>query len=285
MKIVLITGMRGKTGRHVAKILSQQQGIAVRGAGRDIASLDAPGLTAVRFDWDDPHTWPAAVAGVTAIYLVKPKTADPARSVAHFLKSAKPIERIVLLSEIDAGHRDEATDERKVERLIEALPTQWTILRPNWFMQNFAEPGFFLEGLRDSGEITLPAAGQKVSFVDTRDIAEVAAAALLKPGHAGKHYTLTGPEALTFAEALRQIGRAAGHLIHHDDPPLDHYLNTLAEKGTPQKAIDYYRRIYGCIQQSRAAVVSPDVEHVTGHRPRGFSGFVDENRALWRKTG
>lgn len=285
MKIVLITGMRGKTGRHVAKILSQQQGLAVRGAGRNIASLDAPGITGVRFDWDDPQTWPAAVAGVTAIYLVKPKTADPARSVAHFLKSAKPVERIVLLSEIDAGHRDEAADERKVERLIEALPTQWTILRPNWFMQNFAEPGFFLEGLRDSGAITLPAQGQKVSFVDTRDIAEVAAAALLKPGHAGRHYTLTGPEALTFEEVTRAIGLAAGHAIRHEDPPLDDYLKALAEKGTVRKVLDYYRRIYGSIQQGRAAVVSPDVEHITGHRPRGFSDFVEENSTLWRKTG
>jgi uncharacterized protein YbjT (DUF2867 family) len=263
MTTVLITGMRGKTGRQVAKVLARRKDVTLRGAGRDISSLDAPGIAATRFDWDDPGTWPEAVAGVTAIYLVKPKSADPTKTVARFLNMAKPIERVVLLSEIDAG----------------------TILRPNWFMQNFAEPGFFLEAVRDQGEITLPAAGRPVSFVDTRDIAEVAAAALLEPGHAGKHYTLTGPEALTFAEAVRQIGRVAGHLVHHDDPPLDHYLKTLADKGTPQKTIDYYRRIYGCIQQGRAAVVSPDVERVTGHEPRGFSAFVDENRAVWRKTG
>jgi uncharacterized protein YbjT (DUF2867 family) len=285
MTTVLITGMRGKTGRQVAKVLARRKDVTLRGAGRDISSLDAPGIAATRFDWDDPGTWPEAVAGVTAIYLVKPKSADPTKTVARFLNMAKPIERVVLLSEIDAGTRDEASDERKVERIIEALPTAWTILRPNWFMQNFAEPGFFLEAVRDQGEITLPAAGRPVSFVDTRDIAEVAAAALLEPGHAGKHYTLTGPEALTFAEAVRQIGRVAGHLVHHDDPPLDHYLKTLADKGTPQKTIDYYRRIYGCIQQGRAAVVSPDVERVTGHEPRGFSAFVDENRAVWRKTG
>ncbi|WP_162918962.1 NmrA family NAD(P)-binding protein [Taklimakanibacter deserti] len=285
MTTVLITGMRGKTGRQVAKILGQQKGITIRGAGRNVAGLDAAGITPLRFDWDDPGTWPEAVAGVTAIYLVKPKTADPARTVAQFLRMAKPIERVVLLSEIDAGRRDEATDERKVERLIEALPTAWTILRPNWFMQNFAEPGFFLEGLRDSGEITLPAGGQKVSFVDTRDIAEVAAAALLSPGHAGKHYTLTGTEALTFAEATQAIGQAAGHAMRHKDPRLEDYLKALAEKGTAQKAIDYYRRIYGCIEQGRAAVISPDVERVSGHTPRGFSAFVDENRALWRKTG
>lgn len=284
MTTVLITGIRGKTGRQVAKALARRKGITVRGAGRNSAGLDADGITTAHFDWEDHGTWPGAVAGVTAIYLVKPKTADPAKTVSAFLNAAKPIERIVLLSEIDAGSRDETADERKVERIIEALPTAWTILRPNWFMQNFTEPGFFLEALRDGGEITLPAAGQKVSFVDTRDIADVAAAALIDQGHASRHYTLTGPEALTFAEALRQIGRAAGHLIHHNDPPLDHYLKALGEKGTPQKAVGYYQRIYGCIQHGRAAVISTDVEGVTGHPARGFASFVAENQAVWRKT-
>jgi uncharacterized protein YbjT (DUF2867 family) len=285
MATVLITGMRGKTGRQVAKAVAGRKTVAVRGAGRNIAGLDAEGITAIPFDWEDQGSWADAVAGVTAIYLVKPKTADPAQTVARFLAAAKNAERVVLLSEIDADTRDDTTDERKVERIVEALPMMWTILRPNWFMQNFTEPGFFLEAVRDSGEITLPSGGQKVSFVDTRDIADVAAAALIDKGHASRHYALTGPEALTFAEALRQIGRAAGHLIHHDDPPLDHYLKALVQKGTPQKAIGYYQRIYGCISRGRAAVLSPDVERVTGHRPRDFMSFVEENRALWRKLG
>lgn len=285
MKTVLITGMRGKTGRQVAKALAQQKGVVVRGAGRNIAGLDGAGITAARFDWEDQRTWPQAIAGVSAIYLVKPKTADPAQTVALFLASAKYVERVVLLSEIDAGTRDEATDERKVEHVVEALPMAWTILRPNWFMQNFSEPGFFLEALRDLGEITLPAGGQKVSFIDTRDIADVAAAALLEPGHIGKHYTLTGPEALSFAEVTQKIAHIAGHPIRHKDPPLDDYLKALAEKGTPQKTLDYYRRIYGCIEQGRAALVSPDVESITGHRPRGFSAFLEENRGSWRKPG
>jgi uncharacterized protein YbjT (DUF2867 family) len=284
MTTVLITGLRGKTGRQVARTVAERKGVAVRGAGRNIAGLEAAGIAATRFDWEDQRTWAQAVMDVRAIYLVKPKTADPARTVSQFLNLANHLERVVLLSEIDAGARDAATDERKVERVIEALPMAWTILRPNWFMQNFSEPGFFLEAARDQGEITFPAAGGKVSFVDTRDIADVAAAALLDAGHAGKHYTLTGPEALTLGEATEAIGRAAGHPIGHKDPPLDDYLKTLAEKGTAGKSIDYYRRIYGCIQQGRAAVVSPDVERVTGHKPRSFSAFVAENRDMWRRS-
>jgi uncharacterized protein YbjT (DUF2867 family) len=280
---VLITGLRGKTGRQVAKTVAARKGVTVRGAGRTIGGLGATGIATTRFDWEDQRTWQQAMASVASIYLVKPKTVDPAATVAQFLHLARHIERVVLLSEIEAGARDEATDERKVERVIEALPLAWTILRPNWFMQNFSEPGFFLEAARDHGEIVFPSSGQKVTFVDTRDIADVAAAALLEAGHAGKHYTLTGPEALTLAEATRAIGRAAGHPVRHTDPPLDDYLKAMSEKGAASKTIDYYRRICSCVQQGRAAVVSPDVERVTAHKPRSFSAFVEENRDLWRR--
>src|SRR5262245_57910534 len=276
-------GVRGKTGRQLAVALERYPEVKIRGVGRTTTALSIPNASVSRFDWEDPSSWSDATAGIDSVYLVKPKTRDPAATVASFLQKAKSLKRLVLLSEIDAETRDEATDERKVERVIEASPTAWTILRPNWFMQNFAEPGFFLEGVRDHGEITLPAAGQKVSFVDTRDIAEVAAAAVLEPGHVSQYYTLTGPDALTFAEAVRQIGRAAGHLIHHDDPPLGDYLKTLAAKGTAQKTLDYYRRIYGCIQDGRAAVVSPDVERVTGHKPGSFSSFIEQNLPAWRR--
>jgi uncharacterized protein YbjT (DUF2867 family) len=224
------------------------------------------------------------VAGVEAIYLVKPKTSDPAGTVAAFLRSAGNVERIVLLSEIDAGNRDEATDERKVERVIEALPLAWTILRPNWFMQNYTEPSYYLEAIRDAGELKVPTGGQPTSFVDTRDIAEVATAALLDSSHAGRCYTLTGPQALTLAEVVRSIAQAAGHQVRYGDPPLDEYLQAISDKGTPKATVEYYRRVYTSIQEGRTSIISPDFERATGHAPRAFSAFVEENKSVWRRT-
>lgn len=283
MKTVLVTGFRGKTGRQVGRALLQREGIAVRGTVRTVTNLNFDGVSISRFDWEDPTSWPAALAGVDSIFLVKPKTADPAGTVASFLRSAGDIERIVLLSEIDAGNRDEATDERKIERVIESLPIAWTILRPNWFMQNFTEPSFYLEAIRDTGEVTVPTGGQPTSFVDTRDIADVATAALLEPGHAGRTYTLTGPTASTFAEVAAMVGQAARHHVLYIDPPLDDYLKDHSVKGTPKATIEYYRRIYECILSGGASIISADVEQVTGHRPRDISTFVEENKDIWRR--
>ncbi|XSC47827.1 NmrA family NAD(P)-binding protein [Bradyrhizobium sp. RDT10] len=284
MKTVLVIGLRGKTGRQVATALMRRNGVAVRGAGRNVADLNFPGVVVSHFDWEDSASWPGALAGVEAIYLVKPKTADPAGTVASILRLAVSIERVVLLSEVDASNRDEATDERKVERVIESSPIAWTILRPNWFMQNFTEPSFYLEAIRDAGELKVPTGGQPTSFVDTRDIADVSTAALLDSGHAGRSYTLTGPQALTFAEVAGLVGQAAGHEVRYIDPPLNEYLEALADKGTAKATVEYYRQIYACIQEGRTSIISADVEQVTGHPPRAFSAFVEENKSVWRRA-
>jgi uncharacterized protein YbjT (DUF2867 family) len=280
---VLVMGVRGKTGRQVAAALLRHPGVEVRGVGRTTTGLDFPNVTVSHFDWEDPSSWPEAIAGMNSIYLVKPKTADPSHTVASFLKGAKSLERLVLLSEIDTENRDETTDERRVERVIEASPYAWTILRPNWFMQNFSEPSFYLEAIRNAGELKVPTNGQPTSFIDTRDIADVAAAALLQSGHERRCYTLTGPQALTWQEVAAEIGRAADHQVHYIDPPFDEYLAALAKGGMAEKTIAYYRRIYGAIHNGRTAAVSPEVEHLTGHPPRTFSAFVTENKSLWSK--
>lgn len=281
MKTVLVTGVFGKTGRQLAGALTRHQGVEVRGASRTAANL--PGARSVRFDWNEPAGWPDVLKGASAIYLVKPKTQDPAATVMSFLRLASDAERVVLLSEIGCESRDESTDERKVEKIVEASPFDWTILRPNWFMQNFAEPNFYLEAVRDTGVLQVPTGGQPVSFVDTRDIADVAAAALIDPTHAGRAYTLTGSQALTFGEVAESIEEVAGHQVRHVDPSLTDYLSAAAASGTAQSQIEYYRRIYTCIQVGQTALISAAIEQVTGHPPRSFSAFLEENKGTWRK--
>ena len=243
-----------------------------------------PGVTLCHFDWQNPETWPTALAGIEAMYLLRPKTADPAGTIAALLQSAAKLERVVLLSEIGGEHRSAETEERKAEEVARSSRVDWTILRPNWFMQNFTEPSYYLEAIRDAGELEVPTGGQSTSFVDTRDIADVATAALLDPGHSGQCYTLTGPQALTWADVARTVGQAAGHVIRYIDPPLEDHLAALSNKGTPKATVDYLRRIYGCIRDGGTSIISRDVERVTGHAARSFAAFVEENKKLWRRA-
>jgi uncharacterized protein YbjT (DUF2867 family) len=281
MTTVLVIGGSGKTGREVTKALSAHSSVNAKVGSRDPAALAEAGLPKVRFVWEEETTWPSAAAGADAIYLVKPKTADPAATVSAFLDHCPPRARIVLLSEIAAEFQAKDADELRVERIVEAGKQPWTILRPNWFMQNFVTPGFFLESIKRDGAVTIPTNGQAVSFVDTRDIADVAVAALLDEGHEGRHYTLTGPDTLTFAEALSRIGAVAGYAVKHIDPPLDEHLAKSAAAGMASNSIAYYRRIYSNIANGHDAIISPDIHRVTGHPARGFAEFLQENRKAW----
>jgi uncharacterized protein YbjT (DUF2867 family) len=284
MTTVLVTGVGGKTGRQVAASLRRRKNVVVRGAARNPEGRNIPGLQLIRFDWGDRASWPAALGGVDALYLLRPKTDDPADRIGSLLGSANSLRRIVFLSEIDCENRPEDTDERKAEIAVMSSRVSWTILRPNWFMQNFTEPSFYLEAIRDAGELTVPTGGQATSFVDTQDIGEVAAAALLDEGHAGRCYSLTGPQAVTWAEAAGLMGDAAGHPVRHLDPPLEEHLAARASGGAGQSTVAYLGRVYGSIREGRTAVVSGHVEQVTGHPARSLAAFVGENEAAWRRA-
>lgn len=178
-ELILVLGATGTTGRRLTRRL-RAAGVAVRAASRH-------GET--RFDWSDPTTWDAAVTGVTRIYLMAPHELpiDPRfvrRAVEHGVR------HIALLS---SRGIEAMGDERLMaaERAVRGSGVDWTILRPDWFDQNFDEG--FLQPAVMAGGFALPVGETGFAHVDADDIAAVAAAVLTTDGHAGQSYELTGP--------------------------------------------------------------------------------------------
>ena len=89
MTAILVSGVRGKTGRQLCAALLHRKGVEVLGAARSLAGPSIPGVTLRHFDWQNPKTWPKALAGIEAIYLLRPKTNDPAGTIASLLQSAE----------------------------------------------------------------------------------------------------------------------------------------------------------------------------------------------------
>ncbi len=87
----------------------------------------------------------------------------------------------------------------------------WTIVRASWFMQNFSER-FLLDGVM-AGEVVLPVVTHKEPFIDADDIAAVVVEALLNKECSHRLYELTGPELLSFKEAVEQISAATGKVL------------------------------------------------------------------------
>ena len=104
-----------------------------------------------------------------------------------------------------------------VEQAIRASGLAYTFLRPNLFMQGLLG---FRASIVAEGRFFAAAGDAKISAVDVRDIAAVAAAALTE-GHEGRTYDITGPEALTHAEMAERLSAALGRRVEFVDVPPD----------------------------------------------------------------
>lgn len=257
---ILVTAATGKTGRRVAAQLAAA-GHPVRPASRS---------SATRFDWDDPATWAPALAGTAAVYLVPPEADGP--DVGAFLAAAEAAGagRVVLLSARGPGQSGDDHLER-VEASVTAGPTPWTIVRPSWFAQNFDE-GFFADGLA-AGTLALPVGDGREPFIDADDIAAVAVAALTGPGHEGRTYELSGPDLLTFAEAVAVIGAAGGptaELVAAD--PEEWAEETRAY--LPAPLVTTLSHLFTAIRAGENAHLSDGVEQALGRPPTPFATWA-----------
>lgn len=274
---ILVTGARGKTGREVAKLLAAQPDLTLlAGASQPEAAVDGAPVLPVRFDWADPTSWPDAVAGADAIYLMRPDLAEADTLIAALI-ALNPQAHIVLLSEQGADKLPDDDWVRRVELAVEGAAQSWTILRPSWFQQNFTDPRFFLDAIRTGRTVAMPSGGAAVAWVDTRDIAGVAVQALLDPAaHRGRHYTITGPDAVTIDGVAELLSVETGLAIAPVDVPIDAALQGLPA-GKAHILGDLYRRVHA----GDFAPVSDAVEAVLHRKPRALQQFVREYRGEW----
>lgn len=279
---VTVLGATGKTGQPLVEALAAR-GVRVRAAVRHPQDVPAAaGVEPVRFDWSDRATWPAALADTDALYVVGPYAhPDPAAVFAEFLAAAPAVRRVVLLTLIGAELLPAGVPLAPWEQTVRESGKEWTVLRPNWFQQNFGH-GAFTAPLRDRGTLTFPAADVALSFVDTRDVAEVAAAALTEDGHHGRTYVLTGPEALTHAQAVAILGAAAGREFAYEAPSPQDFADGMRARGVPEPAVVWQLGLYELIRAGANTPPTDTVRRVTGHEPRSLSAYAAEYADRWR---
>ncbi|ARU52751.1 NmrA family transcriptional regulator [Cellulosimicrobium cellulans] len=268
---VLVLGATGKTGRRVADRLDAL-GLPVRRASRS---------GAVRFDWEDETTWGPAVAGAEAVYVVYvPDLAVPGspETVARFAALAREagVRRLVLLS-----GRGEVEAQRAEVLVADAFPGR-TVVRCAFFDQNFSE-SFLLEPVLD-GVLALPVDRVAEPFVDLEDVADVAVAALVDDAHAGRVYELTGPRAITFAEAVAQIAAASGHDVRFAPITMDEFVAGLRAIGLPDDVVGLMRYLFTEVLDGRGTPVADGVRQALGREPRDFREFAVREAKTWSAT-
>ncbi|WP_442543541.1 hypothetical protein ACSBOX_17220 [Arthrobacter sp. KN11-1C] len=217
------------------------------------------------------------------VYLVAPvMRTDFAANVANFLDQAEVagVQHVTFLSAYGMEHASEAVATRAVELdLMGRSGLTHTLLRPAWFMQNFSAT--FLKPI--DGAIVVPTGNGSESFVDAEDIAAVAATTLAEPvAHAGAAYSLTGPEALTVAEAAGIIGEAAGQTITHVDIDRDSWIDGVLASGVPTEYGAVLRQLTTTMASGNGSRPEDVIKNVTGRPPRTFREFATRSASAWQ---
>ena len=272
-RTVLVTGGRGKTGREVARLLRSSPGNVVRAGSSSDPSIEDH----VPFDWHDRSTWRPAVDGVDAVYVVRPDLPETPELVAD-LVALSPDAHHVLLSEQGAGQLAPGDWARQVEDAVTNGARRWTLLRPSWFQQVLTDPRFYADEIRGERVLRLPSGGGAIAWVDVRDIAAVAVAAVQAPEeHHGRALTVTGPEAIPVPGVAAELSTRLGQEVRPLDPVVEDTLRGL-DPWTTEILTDLYQRV----RDGGFAEVSPVVKDVTGGKPRRLQDFVLEHLEDWR---
>ena len=201
---ILVTGATGNVGRQVVEQLTKR-GAKVRALVRDPSKAQFPaGVEVVQGDLLDVDSVRSAFSGVSTLFLLNGVVADEFTQALIALNVAREvgIERFVYLSVIHSDiyvNVPHFAGKFGVERMIEQLGLNATILRPAYFMSNDLTIKDVVTGY---GMYPMPIGSKGLAMVDTRDVGEIAAIELLRRERSAtplplNRINLVGPDTLT----------------------------------------------------------------------------------------
>jgi uncharacterized protein YbjT (DUF2867 family) len=283
--MILVTGATGSNGRELLRQLSAL-GVAVRamvrpGSGRANDLLQDVELATA--DFDDGPSIARALEGIESAFLLTNSSERVEEQQLRFVERAceAGVRHIVYLSQLHAARNSPVRFlhyHAVVEEAITSSGMAFTHLRPNLYMQGLLG---FRSSIKSEGRILAPAGNARVSIVDVRDIAAVAATAFTQSGHEGKIYDITGPESLTHAEMASQLAEALGKQITFVDIPEETMRSALLSFGLPEWQADGLVEDYAHYRRGEASDVSPAVQDVTGHPPHTFVEFAGDYKHMF----
>jgi uncharacterized protein YbjT (DUF2867 family) len=283
---VLVTGATGNAGREVVRALLAR-GARVRAGVTAPARASLDGRAEpVALDFRRPETFGAAVAGASALFLLRPPPISDVRPTLNALADAAlaaGVRRVTFLS-VAGAEKNALVPHHAVEAHLKAGPRVWTLLRPGFFAQNLQDA--YLRDVREDGRLYVPAGRGRVTFVDLADVAEVAADALTSDAHAGEAYTLTGPRAFTFEEVAGELTRALGRPVRYVPASVPGYLHHLrVRRGLPWAQALVQTVLHVGLRFGQAEAVDPTLARLLGRAPRTVVDYIREHPGLWAAPG
>ncbi|MBF6192138.1 NAD(P)H-binding protein [Nocardia implantans] len=280
--MIVITGATGTIGSEIIRQLSER-GTAIRAVTRDPDRADVPaGVEVARGDYTDVASMAKAMAGAEAAFIVGvlgPEYAELDRALIATARDAG-VGRIVKLSAIgtgDTGLGRVGTWHMPGEQAARESGVDWTILRPSSFASNTLS---WAAAIRAGQPVPNTTGDAAQGVVDPRDVAAVAVEALVSADHAGRIYTLTGPELLTTHDLAATLATVTGRPVDVIDIPETEARAHMLASGMSVEFADGALAGQKYVRAGRNAIVTPDVVEILG-RARTFAEWAADHASAF----
>src|SRR5450755_4484249 len=276
---ILVTGGTGRVGSEVVKEL-QKRNADIRLLVRKNDAPTPTGVETVISDLLDPVSVAKAMDGVDKLYLLNAVIPEELTQglIAYDLAKRLKLKHVVYHSVFAVDRFKDVphfASKLAIENAIREFDIPFTIIRPNYFMQNDAT---LKDALTKGGVYPMPLGTVGISAVDVRDIAEAAAIALTSDAHFGKIYNLNGPELLSGPKVASIWSSLLGKEIRYAGHDMDGFEEQMRKNAPSWSAFDIRMMFQGYLDRGFSAEAG-DVESLTqllGHAPRRYEDFAKE---------
>ena len=277
---IVVTGATGTVGGAVLRRLLADGHGAVAAVRRAASRALPDGAEPAAFDFHDPATYGPALDGAEGLFLLLPPGGAPLGDVVDAAVAAG-VRRVAFLSVLGA-ERAPILPHRAVERRLEASGLEAAFLRANDFMQNLSE--IHADDVR-AGRLAVPAGAGRTSFVDARDVGDVAAVWLTQGGPPPtprvEALDLTGPEALDYFDVAETLTDVLGRRVVYTRPGALAFFRRERAAGVPAAFAAVMTAVYTVARVGLADRVTDAVERVLGRPARNLRQFAEDYREAW----
>ncbi len=283
MEKILVIGATGSVGFEVAKLLSASNEpvkIAVRDTEK-AKSINLKNAKLIHFEYQNSDTFESAFEAVEKLLIVSPPSYLNLQNIvikAIDSAIAKGVKRIVNISALSA-ESDLDKPMKQIEDHIKSSGIDFVILRPNCYMQNFKD--LFRDLIIEENQISVPAQNAKTSFIDIRDVAEVAVKALTEKQLNNQTVKLTGKQLLNMHVVAHLFSEGLNKEIEYNDISEELFEKRLKSAGWPIGTIMGTLQLCSHIKKGETAIITDSVEKILNREPIRFDKFIKDYSNNW----
>ena len=277
--MILVTGASGNVGSVVLQeLLRVGAPVGAMYRSKEDAAKAPAGANVVIADYSDRASLDRALEGVERVYLVCAPIPQLVEYECNMIDACRQrgIGHIVVNSALGADTYNKSFPKwhGEVEKHVKASGIPATILRPESFMQNIST--YFAGTISSQGALYAAGGSAPIGFVDVRDVGAVAAKVLISDGHAGKTYTVTGPEALNYYEVAEKLSERLGKPVKYVALTQEQLRQSMRDTGMPAWQVEALADLQAYYTDGPGAKVTGDVRAVLGREPIRFEQFLQD---------